>query len=129
MSLLDDHREQVLELHSLGLTRSAITAQMPISTQSVSRIVAQAGRTFAGAQQTRAATQGRIRKCTQAGIAKLDSLMSEYHQADPNGAAARGLLKTIDRLAGFGPAEMLLGIEKDDQWIAKRLGWNANHRG
>lgn len=32
------------------------------------------------------------------------------------------LSDTIHKLLGFGPVEALMGLEKDDQWIAKLLG-------
>lgn len=65
MSLKDDWRVHVLDLHDQGLNRAQITEQVPMSSAYVSQIVAEAGRAFAGSGRTANATQGGIVKRTK----------------------------------------------------------------
>ncbi len=124
MSLKDDWREHVLDLHSLGLNRREITEQVPMSSAYVSQIVAEDGRTFAGGGQTADATEGRLAKRAKDRIARVERLipLAEQAFAAGNVAGALVLCQAIDDLVGFGPAEALRGTEKDPDWIAKAMG-------
>jgi len=124
MSLMDDWSNVVLDLHESGQSRAEITAQVPISSAYVSRIVTEAGRSFAGTSQSEHARACRITKQYEARRDKAMRLLTLAEQAFASGNTARGLAlsDTIDELLGFGPMDALLGLEKDPNWIARAMG-------
>lgn len=124
MSLKDDWREVVLDLHEQGLPRYEITELVPISSAYVSQIVAEAGRSFAETDLGARATQGRIAKRARGRVAKATRLIPLAEQAFDAGDVDGFLVlcRRIDKLLGFGPVESIRGTEKDPQWIAKMTG-------
>lgn len=124
MSLKDDWRDHVLDLHELGMNRREITEQVPISSAYVSRIVAEAGRFFAGRGQTARATQGRISKRTKDRAAQAEQLipLAEQAFAAGNVAGFLALSDAIHKLLGFTVEQGLRWSEKDPDWIAKVMG-------
>lgn len=121
---MDDWSDVVLDLHEQGQSRAEITAQVPVSAWSVSKIVTEAGRSFAGTSQSENARARRITKQYEARRDKAMRLLplAEEAFAAGNTAGAIVLCQTIDELLGFGPMEALLGLEKDPNWINTAMG-------
>lgn len=124
MGLMGDWREVVLDLHEQGQSRAEITAQVPISSAYVSRIVTEAGRSFGGADRTADATQGRIAKRYEARRAEAMRLLplAEQAFAAGNTAVALQLYDTIHQLLGFTVEEALWNMERDPNWIVRAMG-------
>lgn len=124
MGLMDDWRQVVLDLHEQGLSRTEITAQVPMSSVYVSKIVDSAGRSFADTSRTADATQGRIAKRTKDRVAQAEQLipLAEQAFAAGNVPGFLALSDTIHKLLGFGTVEALRATEKDPDWIARVMG-------